>query len=203
MVILNFRMILKKIKVGYDTKDEFLKQFSYGDEFSIFDYPNIEYEIKGVEKYWLVNKDGKPTLSLTEAYKKTPTLGIPYIELNFNDYCGIPVAMFITWDYKHALKIYVPGRGNTIRLDTNRTLSESSIFDFDWENKEILEKSDLLYIVKEINRPALSKYLLRDIYNAFQEYKELDESIVYINRKLCAQEFEEILIRTKEKEEID
>ena len=86
---------------------------------------------------------------------------------------------------------YIPTRGNTVGK-YQKPIEESRIFNFDWENKQILEESDLLHIVKEVNRSALSKYKLRDIYNAFQEYDEVSD-IVTPDRNLCVKEFEEML----------
>ena len=182
---------VESILVSKISKDEFLKLFRYGDMFGLIDYPEIEDELdlSGAQKYCLVDSEGSPTLSLSKAVQTTPNLEIPYVELNISSDTGLPVAIILTYKYKDKLLVYIPRKGNTLRLDTNKTIEESGLFGFNWEDKNILEKSDLLYIVKDINRPALSKYLLRDIYNAFQECQK-STNIVEIDREACIQEFE-------------
>ena len=108
---------------------------------------------------------------------------------------GSKVIIFLYLNVDGELKTYTPFRGNTIQLDRGWPINDSGIFDFKWQNKNILEESDLLYLVKEINRPALSEYKLETIYEAFQEYKHLEgaDSIVTPDRSLCVQEFEEML----------
>ncbi len=182
----------EKIEINKKLKrDEFLKRFRYGDHFLAIDYPEIDEKLDNlrIENYCLVGDNGKATLLLSEAYKETPNLKIPYIELDVSLDSGVPVAIFLTWN-NDRLVIYVPRKGNTIREDTNEMIDNSGIFDFDWEDKLILEKSDLFYIVKDINRQALSKYLLHDIYNAFQECGLLSYEMIEIDRNSCILEFE-------------
>lgn len=158
--------------------------------FSLSDY---ELPLRGrkVDVWCFMKSTGEPTLSLEEAYQETPNLKIPYLELCIsNSGCG-DLTAFLTIDYFHEVVSYIPMRGNTVGK-YQKPIEESRIFNFDWENKQILEESDLLHIVKEVNRPALSKYKLRDIYNAFQEYDEVS-NIIIPDRNLCIQEFEEIL----------
>ena len=158
--------------------------------FSLSDY---ELPLKGrkVDVWCFMKSIGEPTLSLEEAYQETPNLKIPYLELCIsNSGCG-DLTVFLTIDKFHEVVSYIPTRGNTVGK-YQKPIEESRIFNFDWENKQILEESDLLHIVKEVNRSALSKYKLRDIYNAFQEYDEVND-IVTPDRNLCIQEFEEML----------
>lgn len=180
--------------------EEFLKKFKYGDRFSIMDYPELEDQVdfSKVEKYCLVDEEGKPTLSLSEAIQFTPNLKVPFIDMNISSDTGVPISILITFDDKDHIITYIPRRGNTLRLDNNKTIEESGLFNFNWQDKEVLEKSDLLYIVKNVNRPALTKYLLRDIYEAFQNESE-STNIVQIDRKSCIDEFEtKVTIREKE-----
>ena len=173
-------------------REEFLKFWVYGDRYSMIDYPDIfeRFENSGIDKYCLSTKEGKPTLSISEAYQETPNLKIPFIEMDISNSSGIPVAIFLTIS-ENDLVVYIPRCGNTIRMDTNKDMDDSGIFDFDWKDKNVLEKSDLLYIVKDVNRSVLSKYTLEEIYRAFQEYKETgSESIVDIDRQSCIYEFE-------------
>ncbi len=158
--------------------------------FSLSDY---ELPLRGrkVDVWCFMKSTGEPTLSLEEAYQETPNLKIPYLELCISDSrCGDLTAL-LTIDKFHEVVSYIPTRGNTVGK-YQKPIEESRIFNFNWENKQILEESDLLHIVKEVNRSALSKYKLRDIYNAFQEYDEVSD-IVTPDRNLCIQEFEEML----------
>lgn len=179
---------LRNTKLHRLNKSDFLKCF-LGDNFVLLDYPEID--IKGVDSYCLIGENGIPTLSIEKAYKETPNLKVPYLELNVSKSCGVPVCIFLTIDNDKVLA-YTSRKGNTIRLDTNRTFSNSGFFEFDWENKEILEKSDLLYVVKNINYQALIDYPLHVIYEAFQKYKDVGcEGLVIFDRVLCVEEFEE------------
>ena len=172
------------------------RAFKYGDNFMLFDYP--ELDIAQVDRYCLVKSDGSPTLSVTDAIQKTPKQQIPYIELSLYRSGGVPVSMFLIIS-GGAIIPYTPFRGNTVRLDTHSTLNDSGFFDFMWEDKNILEKSDLLYVMKDVNKQALIKYSLRDIYSAFQEYKDSGaESIVEVGRNLCVSEIEEMLVKRYE-----
>ena len=176
---------------------EFMGAWKYGDQFSLLDYPTLsdELEGRGIDVYCLHKPNGEATLSITEAYQETPELRFPYLELCVEGSGGSKVIIFLYLNVSGELKTYTPSRGNTIRLDRGWPINDSGIFDFKWQNKNILEESDLLYLVKEINRPALSEYKLETIYEAFQEYKNKDgaESIVIPDRNLCVQEFEEML----------
>lgn len=178
-------------------RSEFMGAWKYGDQFSLLDYPTLsdEFEGKGIDVYCLHKPNGEATLSITEAYQETPGLKFPYLELCVEGSGGSKVIIFLYLNVDGELKTYTPSRGNTIRLDRGWPINDSGMFDFKWQNKNILEESDLLYLVKEINRPALSEYKLETIYEAFQEYKNKDgaESIVIPDRNLCIQEFEEML----------
>lgn len=172
-------------------KDEFLDLFE-GDRFDLVDYPELEDQIdlSGIQKYCLVcSKDNSSTLSISKALNVTPNLKIPYIELNPSSDTGVPYAVFLTWGIDYKLIAYIPRKGNTLKL-YGGTIEESGLFNFDWQDKKVLEKSDLLYIVKDVNREALKKYKLEEIYNAFQEFSECTE-IVCIDRGSCVSEFEE------------
>lgn len=181
-------------KIG---KSEFIEAWKYGDQFSLFDYPTLSDELdgRGIDVYCLHKPNGEATLSITEAYQETPGLKFPYLELCVKGSGGSKVIIFLYLNVGGELKTYTPSRGNTIRLDRGWPINDSGMFDFKWQNKNTLEESDLLYLVKEINRPALSEYKLETIYEAFQEYKNKDgaESIVTPDRNLCVQEFEEML----------
>ena len=176
---------------------EFMGAWKYGDQFSLLDYPTLsdELEERGIDVYCLHKPNGEATLSITEAYQETPGLRFPYLELCVEGSGGSKVIIILYINADGELKTYTPSRGNTIRLDRGCPINDSRIFDFKWQNKNILEESDLLYLVKEINRPALSEYKLETIYEAFQEYNNKDgaESIVIPDRNLCVQEFEEML----------
>ena len=170
-------------------REAFLRTFSLSD---------YELPLRGrkVDVWCFRKSTGEPTLSLEEAYQETPNLKIPYLELCIsNSGCG-DLTVFLTIDETHEVVYYIPTRGNIVGK-YKKPIEESKIFNFDWENKQILEESDLLYIVKEINRSALSKYELREIYNAFQEYNEVSD-IVIPDRNLCIQEFEEIIYKSRE-----
>lgn len=185
-------------KIG---KSEFMGAWKYGDQFSLLDYPALsdKLEKKGIDVYCLHKPNGEATLSITKAYQETPGLKFPYLELCVEGSGGSKAIIFlylnVYLNVDGELKTYTPSRGNTIRLDRGWPINDSGIFDFKWQNKNILEESDLLYLVKEINRPALSEYKLETIYEAFQEYKNKNgaESIVIPDRNLCVQEFEEML----------
>ena len=131
----------------------------------------------------------------TKLLHKTPINKFPYLELNIFKAGNCRVVILLYVDRNGDLKTYIPNRGNTIRLDKNRPISDSKTFDFKWENKDNLEQSDLLFIMKDVNRPALCEYKLKDIYEAFQEYKQKDgvDDIITPNRTLCIQEFETAL----------
>ena len=184
-----------KIFVSVKSKEDFLNLFKEKDRFNIFDYLELESKIdlSGAHQYWMVDSEGAPTLSLIKAVQVMPNLGIPYIELNISSDTGVPFEVIITYERDDKLLFYIPRKGNTIRLDNNETIGDSGLFNFDWKNKTILEGSDLLYIVKDINRPALSKYRLEDIYNAFQDMKE-STNIVEIDRKSCILELEKFIV---------
>jgi len=170
-------------------REAFLRAFLLSD---------YELPLRGrkVDVWCFMKSTGEPTLSLEEAYQETPNLKIPYLELCIsNSGCG-DLTVFLTINEIHEVVYYIPTRGNTVGKCKN-PIEESKIFNFDWENKQILEESDLLHIVKEVNISALSKYKLRDIYNAFQEYNEVSD-IVIPDRNLCIQEFEEIIYKSRE-----
>ena len=144
----------------------------------------------GIQKYCLVcSENNNPTLSISKALNITPNLNIPYIELNPSSDTGVPYSVFLTWGVDYKLISYIPRKGNTLKL-CGSTIEESGLFNFEWQDKNILEKSDLLYIVKDVNREALKKYKLEEIYNAFQEFSESTE-IICIDRDSCVSEFEE------------
>ena len=185
------------LEVDKIEKSEFIEAWKYGDQFSLLDYSTLSYELeeKGVDVYCLHKPSGEATLSITEAYQETPGLKFPYLELCVEGLGGSKAVVYVYLNRFNELRLYTPIRGNTIRPDQLRPINDSRLFDFNWEDKNKLEESDLLYLVKEINRPALCEYKLRDIYEAFQEYKLQDgaDSIVTSDRNLCVQEFEEML----------
>lgn len=179
-------LIPDNVKLSDLTVDNFLKNFTT-PRFNASDFLDLDKILKNTQKYCLSDENNQPTLLIKEAVKTTPSLKIPYLELNPSSDTGVPIAIFIIW-VGDRLEYYIPRKGNTLRLDNNSTLENSGIHNFDWENKVILEKSDLLYIMKEVSRPALSKYKLKEIYQAFQNY-DITE-IVDIDRNLCVREFE-------------
>lgn len=69
-----------------------------------------------MKKYCLVDEEGKPTLSLSEAIQFTPNLKVPFIDMNISSDTGVPISILITFDDKDHITTYIPRRGNTLRL---------------------------------------------------------------------------------------